>query len=177
LFSEFQGSEAALEFKMDAAGRVTTIKTHNPNGSLLQHSQRTWNRDNQLLQDHDVLTNKGTTYELMADGTVAATQTYSADSKDTTLRTTYTYDWWDSAKQTNITLQARNSTVDSWKKVWRPGFSHFSYDVNGHSKLAYNKEKAHAFSHLVLSNQTGNLSEICSQISDTNGFPLSRLNG
>ena len=132
---------------MDAAGRVTTIKTYNPNGSLLQHSQRTWNKDNQLIQDHDVLGNKGTRYELMADGTVAATQTYSANSKDTTLRTMYTYDWWDSAKQTNITLQARNSQVDSWKKVWRPGFSHFSYDVNGHSKLAYDEEGKRAFSY------------------------------
>lgn len=152
--------------EMDAAGRVTTIKAINLNGSLLQHSQRTWNKDNQLLQDHDVLGNKGTNYELMADGTVSATQTYSgaatsagqrsfmavvipnnSGNKETTLRTTYTYDWWDSAKQTSITLQARNSTVDSWKKVWRPGFSHFSYDVNGHSKLAYDEEGKRAFSY------------------------------
>jgi len=167
------GSKVLRE--MDAAGRVTTVKTHNPNGSLLRHTQRTYNRDNQLTQDHDALTNKGTKYELMADGTVAATQTYSADSKDTTLRTTYTYDWWDSAKQASITVQARNSQVDSWKKIWRPGFSHFSYDVNGHSKLAYDEEGKRAFSYWT--DQDGQVLKRQELIGGTYDASTGKMNG
>ena len=41
--------------------------------------------------------------------------------------TTYSYEWWDSAKKSQIKLGA-------WaeKATWADGFSHFHYDVNGH---------------------------------------------
>lgn len=131
----------------DLGGRVTGIRVTDGSGKQLQNTTRTWTKDNQLLQEHDNLLNKGTRYELFADGTVAATQTYSSDAKDTTMRTSFAYEWWDNAKQSSITVQAKNKQVDEWKKVWQPGFSQFTYDVNGHSKLAYDEAGKRAFSY------------------------------
>ncbi len=46
----------------------------------------------------------------------------------TTVTTTYAYEYWDTAKQSQIKLQASNTAAPGWK----PGFSNFIYDVNGH---------------------------------------------
>ncbi|WP_050465656.1 LysM peptidoglycan-binding domain-containing protein [Herbaspirillum autotrophicum] len=126
----------------DLAGRVTDYQSTEANGTVLQHSVRTWDKDNRMLQEHDQLLNKGSRYELMADGTVSAIQTYG---EETTLRTTYQYQLWDSAKQSSVTIQAKNATVDSWHQVWQPGFSQFGYDVNGHSSYARDESGNRSF--------------------------------
>jgi len=51
----------------------------------------------------------------------------------TVQNTAYAYEWWDSAKQTSITVGANSTDVTT---PWAPGYSAFTYDVNGHIKTA-----------------------------------------
>jgi YD repeat-containing protein len=55
-----------------------------------------------------------------------------AQSGTTTYNYTYSYEWWDDAKQLDVGVKGSNSKYISWK----PGLSHFIYDVNGHVKEA-----------------------------------------
>ncbi|WP_322026153.1 LysM peptidoglycan-binding domain-containing protein [Burkholderia sp. BCC1977] len=111
----------------DLAGRVTSYEEWDASGKQATNLSRRWDGDNLLSEERNNLSGTGTRYEYMADGTLSATQTYG---EATTSRTTYEYEWWDTAKQKNIKVQASNQSVAGWA----PGFSNFSYDVNGHVK-------------------------------------------
>src|SRR5262249_7229041 len=78
--------------------------------------------------------------KLLTESNGISTSTYAYDSTGnlstitvpqpggTTQTTTYSYEHWDSAKQTQIMVQASNQNSPNWA----PGFSKFPYDVNGH---------------------------------------------
>ncbi|VCU68442.1 hypothetical protein PIGHUM_00493 [Pigmentiphaga humi] len=58
--------------------------------------------------------------------------------------TSYTYEWWDGAKQKEIKIQAEGS-----QPGWAPGFSRFTYDVNGNVKSATDVVGKREFRYLV----------------------------
>ncbi|WP_217806154.1 LysM peptidoglycan-binding domain-containing protein [Chromobacterium violaceum] len=74
-----------------------------------------------------------TTFNLMADGTLDNT---AQRSGDTTTTTYYGYEWWDEAKQSTITAQPYNPNAPGWKQ----GYSHLTYDLNGHLKEAIDEQ-------------------------------------
>ncbi|MDO9005289.1 MAG: hypothetical protein Q7V20_17725 [Aquabacterium sp.] len=100
----------------DLMGRVT----HYVEGSTVRDFL--YNLDNKVWQD--TTNGKTTTYNLMADGTV----NYSVlVDGATTVTTYYEYEWWEAARQSEIRIQASNSSV----RGWAPGASHFVYDSRG----------------------------------------------
>ena len=50
----------------------------------------------------------------------------------TTITTYYGYELWDDAKITAIQAQGYNPKLKKNNRIWRPGYSDISYDVNGH---------------------------------------------
>ena len=50
----------------------------------------------------------------------------------TTINTYYGYELWDDAKISAIQAQAYNPAIKKNNRIWRPGYSDISYDVNGH---------------------------------------------
>lgn len=112
----------------DALGRVANYKEYNAAGSLSSNVSTTYDKDGKTFKVNDNLTSKGTNYAYLNDGTLASTTTYG---DATTVTTTYTYEWFDSAKEKEIKVQASNQSVPSWK----PGYSKFTYDVNGKLQL------------------------------------------
>ena len=136
----------------DLAGRVTRYEELFADQSINVQKDRSWNKDNQLTQEVESTFSQGgtkaslatTTYGLMADGTLSNTST-TTNKYDptpglpnngisiTVLNTAYAYEWWDSAKQTSITVGANSTDVTT---PWAPGYSAFTYDVNGHVKTA-----------------------------------------
>ncbi|MES2536207.1 MAG: LysM peptidoglycan-binding domain-containing protein [Pseudomonadota bacterium] len=111
----------------DLGGRVTQYNEWNVDGSPRTATSRTWDADAQLLQESDVISGSTTAYQRMADGTLLSSTQRSTNSSTVTT-TTYSYAWWDEAKQTDIKVQASNEAVARWA----PGYSSFSYDLNGH---------------------------------------------
>ena len=141
----------------DLAGRVTRYEEWNTDQTLKVRKDRTWNRDNQLTQEVERRPDPGTkgqsgqqsttTYSLMKDGTLSGVETVSnsfkslnsagepnLESSSTHTITSYAYAWWDSAKQTKITLDSRSTGYAANSQP--PGYSVFSYDVNGHLSTA-----------------------------------------
>ncbi|WP_390342926.1 hypothetical protein ACFJIS_21260 [Variovorax boronicumulans] len=117
----------------DLAGRVTLYEEWNENQTLHQSQKRTWDKDNLLTREDDSTSLGYTTYARLQDGTLSETMTWSTDGATlTAVKTMYAYEWWDAAKQTEITMQVANSGGAQWK----PGYSRFAYDVNGHVKAA-----------------------------------------
>lgn len=103
-----------VEYNLGSA----TVRTNDTN---------TYDADSKVSKVHNNLTAKGTNYSYLADGTLDSTTTYG-DSTTTT--SSYSYEWWDSAKQSQIQVQASNQAV----KNWAPGYSQFQYDANGNLK-------------------------------------------
>jgi len=126
----------------DLAGRVGDYYEYDANGTLKNSSSRTWDNDSLLMLEHDNLANKGTETYRLADGTVDFTETYG---EETTVKTSYTYEWFDSAKQSQIMVQASNQDV----KNWAPGFSRYVYDSQGRIKLAYDQAGNRGFAYQV----------------------------
>lgn len=58
--------------------------------------------------------------------------------------TSYTYDWWDSAKQKEVVVAG-----DNGQPGWAQGFSRFTYDVNGNIKSATDVVGKREFRYLV----------------------------
>ncbi|MBI3898836.1 MAG: LysM peptidoglycan-binding domain-containing protein [Gammaproteobacteria bacterium] len=115
----------------DAIGRVKQYVEYNDDGTVSKSTTNTYNKDNDLTQVNDDLTSKGTNYSYLDSGNKLNAEQQSSTTyggSDTQTTNTYTYEYWDSAKQSTIKSQASNSAVQSWA----PGYSHFVYDVNGH---------------------------------------------
>ncbi|NHR08737.1 LysM peptidoglycan-binding domain-containing protein [Chromobacterium haemolyticum] len=109
----------------DLLGRATAYRQYrwNGDGGVSSQTQSRYDADHKLLQQtRDGAT---TTYSLMADGTVASS---AQSSSGTTTTSYYGYEWWDEAKQSTITAQPYNKDAPGWEK----GYSHLSYNVNGH---------------------------------------------
>lgn len=120
----------------DLAGRVTLYEELNENQTLRQSQKRTWDKDNMLTREDDNVGLGYTTYARLQDGTLAETMTWTPEGTNlTALKTMYAYEWWDVAKQTAITTQAASTGTPAGTQ-WKPGYSRFAYDVNGHVKAA-----------------------------------------
>ncbi|WP_093351647.1 LysM peptidoglycan-binding domain-containing protein [Variovorax sp. PDC80] len=136
----------------DLAGRVTRYEELFADQSVNVQKDRSWNKDNQLTKEVESTFSQGgtkaslatTTYGLMGDGTIATTSTVTNKYDPTpglpnngisitVLNTAYAYEWWDSAKQSSITIAPNSTDVTT---LWAPGYSAFGYDVNGHIKTA-----------------------------------------
>ena len=131
----------------DAAGREFAYHTWNAQGKKTTDLIRTWDADNLLLDEQDQMNRTATSYERMRDGTLLATQTRADHPRATTLRTVYSYVYFDSAQQADIKIQASNKTVDEWKKTWAPGKSSFTYDAYGRLTQARDVEANRTFSY------------------------------
>ena len=116
----------------DLAGRVLNYTERNADNSIRSNLGREYDRDNRQLKEYDYTLLKDgkprtDTYGYNADGTLAQIVTTNT-SDGTGLTRRYSYEWWDSAQQKSITLQAQNEAAPGWDK----GTSLFTYDVNGH---------------------------------------------
>lgn len=126
----------------DLAGRVTEYQEYTDEEVMRSSITHTWDADSLLMQDHDNFTGKGTKTYRMADGTVDYTQTYG---EETTLTTRFTYQLFDSAKQTMVRVQPSNKDVDDWAE----GFSEYRYDEYGRIKWANDDSGGRTFVYQV----------------------------
>ncbi|MGF6696601.1 YD repeat-containing protein [Paraburkholderia sp. MM5496-R1] len=118
----------------DLLGRVTeTIERDRSSGQIVTAVTRDWDADSQLMSEHDNLNSTTTTYTRMADGTLGQVATRPDNGSGATMTSTYSYEWWDSAKQSQILAQGSNPDAPGW----RPASSYFNYDVNGNLKATY----------------------------------------
>ncbi|RQQ00438.1 LysM peptidoglycan-binding domain-containing protein [Burkholderia stagnalis] len=118
----------------DLLGRVTgTVERDASTGKVVTSVERSWDADSIQKQERDNLNRVTSVYTRMADGTLTRVETNPDDASNTRTVSTYTYEWWDSAKQSQITTQASNPNAPGW----RPASSYFNYDVNGNLKSTY----------------------------------------
>ncbi|HET7865664.1 MAG TPA: LysM peptidoglycan-binding domain-containing protein, partial [Burkholderiaceae bacterium] len=123
-------SQPAATRQTDLAGRVLNYTERNADNSIRSNLSREYDRDNRQTKEYDYTQIKNgsprtDTYGYNADGTLAQIVTSNVD---TGLTRRYSYEWWDSAQQKSITLQAVNQSAPGWDK----GTSLFTYDANGH---------------------------------------------
>ncbi|MBB5407659.1 YD repeat-containing protein [Paraburkholderia sp. HC6.4b] len=118
----------------DLLGRVTEIiERDRSSGQIVTAVTRDWDADSQLMSEHDNIEGTTTTYTRMADGTLGQVATRPDNGSGATMTSTYSYEWWDSAKQSQILAQGSNPDAPGW----RPASSYFNYDVNGNLKATY----------------------------------------
>ncbi|QND90071.1 RHS repeat/ LysM domain-containing protein [Chromobacterium vaccinii] len=117
----------------DLLGRAIGYATYRWDGDGGQKSSvsSVYDADSKLASQQ--ADGSATTFNLMADGTLDNTVQRSGD---TTTTTYYGYEWWDEAKQSTITAQPYNPNAPGWKQ----GYSHLTYDVNGHLKEAIDEQ-------------------------------------
>jgi YD repeat-containing protein len=109
-------SQASASRSTDLAGRVTGYIERKPDNSILTNLARSFDRDNRQTQEIDYTQAhnsqyKTDTYTYNADGTLAAIATSNVP---TTTTRSFAYQWWDSAKQTEIKVQAYNDSAPGW---------------------------------------------------------------
>lgn len=126
----------------DAAGRVVRYIERNESNSVRTDVTRTWDADGLQTLETDNQTGRTTTYSYLGDGTLDKVVSEGGGSAKTT--TSYTYEWWDSAKQKEVKVQG-----DNGQSGWAPGFSRFTYDVNGNVKSATDVVGKREFRYLV----------------------------
>ena len=102
--------------------------TPTPSKRNQEEWQWVWESNANRLKAHNKTTN---TYGGGGGGELTKTtqlQYAVGGGSNTTINTSYTYQWWDEAKQIEILLDPTQTGVKNWKD----GFSKFTYDVNGH---------------------------------------------
>lgn len=124
----------------DAAGRVLRYSENNPAGVLSFQRTSSYDSDS-LVKRETTLNGASTDYYRLADGTLSSTASVDAG---TTTNTWYSYEWWDSAKQSTITSQPQNAGAPGWAA----GISHLLYDANGHLKEARDEAGKTGFRYL-----------------------------
>ncbi|AJK45877.1 LysM peptidoglycan-binding domain-containing protein [Burkholderia plantarii] len=156
----------------DLLGRVTTfVERDASTGTQVTGLTRTWDKDGMLQSERDELHRSTTSYTRMADGTLTQITTRPDSANETSTKSTYTYEWWDSAKQSTVTTQATNPGSPGWK----PATSYFNYDVNGNLKSTYDNGgnepgKARAFEYWTdLRGQVQRRDELTGVTVDANG--------
>jgi len=136
------GGVVRAERVNDAAGRVVRYIERNENNSVRTDVTRTWDADGLQTLETDNLTGRTTTYTYSGEGSLNTVVSEGGGSAKTT--TSYTYEWWDSAKQKEVKVQG-----DNGQSGWAPGFSRFTYDVNGNVKSATDVVGKREFRYLV----------------------------
>ncbi len=124
----------------DALGRVTRYMEYAANGTVTLDRTSVYDNDNRITTTTTVDTDSTTTqtydYRLWNGSAYAGadqgvvTHVRTVEGRITT-DTSYQYVWWDEAKQSGITINAKNPSNPNTGK-WAPGLSRLSYDVNGH---------------------------------------------
>ncbi|KVT73106.1 hypothetical protein WK58_13955 [Burkholderia ubonensis] len=118
----------------DMLGRVTgTIERDASTGKVVTSAERSWDADSLQTKERDNLNRVTSVFTRMADGTLTRIETNPDDASNTRTVSTYSYEWWDGAKQSLITTQASNPNAPGW----RPASSYFNYDANGNLKSTY----------------------------------------
>ncbi|WP_159675647.1 LysM peptidoglycan-binding domain-containing protein, partial [Andreprevotia sp. IGB-42] len=119
---------------LDLAGRVVTSVQKDGSGNVVETRISQYLGDNRVAQQ-TVLTGGSTNvtdYTYLGDGTLAKTEsvTNGSGGNGTRITTSYSYEWWDGAKEKNITVVG--ALLKNNPSGWLPGQSAYSYDVNGH---------------------------------------------
>ncbi len=118
----------------DLLGRVTSLVERDvATGKVVTNVTRSWDADSLQTSGRDTLNATSTTYTRMADGTLLQIDSKPDDSKATRTTSTYTYEWWDGARQSKVVVQASNPSSPGWK----PATSYYNYDANGNLKSTY----------------------------------------
>jgi YD repeat-containing protein len=112
------------ERSYNALGAATSYKEFDVAGAVKTSIGYSYTKDGQTKTENGPSGNSIYYY----DNAGTLTRVETAQTGGTTLTTTYSYAYWDSAKQTEIKVQASNANAPGWA----PGFSKFTYDVNGH---------------------------------------------
>ncbi len=108
----------------DAVGNVANYQEFDTAGGVTRNVNYTYTGDSTVRTEND---GSGvSTYTYDVTGNLLSIN--NPQSSGTTLTTTYSYEYWDTAKQSQVHIQASNQQAPGWK----PGFSNFIYDVNGH---------------------------------------------
>ena len=134
----------------DLAGRVTLYEEFKEDQTWSQSQRRSWDKDNLIVREDDNLKlGAYTTYSRLKDGTLSGTDsmawTFANNSWGwSAQKSRYSYEWWDTAKQKEITVIPNDSSLPQGT-VWAPGFSRFVYDINGHIKEANDSQGNRTF--------------------------------
>ncbi|MDR5776698.1 MULTISPECIES: hypothetical protein, partial [unclassified Caballeronia] len=106
----------AQERTNDLMGRVTSqIERDVKTGKVVSNVTRVWDADSLQTSERDALNGMSTSYTRMADGTLTQIDSKPDDSNDTRTTSTYSYEWWDGAKQSKVKVQATNPNAPGWK--------------------------------------------------------------
>src|SRR5262249_11130233 len=106
----------------DAAGNLKTYSE--ASGSTLTNSSYSYTPDGKVRQQ---ISSTGGTTNYVYDDSGTLLKTVNMQGA-TTLTTFYSYEYWDTPKESKIQIQAANALAPNWQ----PGFSNFIYDINGH---------------------------------------------
>jgi len=112
----------------DALGNVDHYYEYNTSGTETRHLQYQYDGDGKTTSQNDILAGNTVNYIYDAAGNLWYT---SNPQQGANIYTTYYYDYWDTAKQKQIKIQGA-VTAYTPADEWKPGFSNFTYDVNGH---------------------------------------------
>jgi hypothetical protein len=99
---------------------------------------RVWDADGRETSEYETIGKRGLAFTLFNEGTVQSTKSFtrdtanSANKYDNAVTTTYSYERWDDARQSNITVSGVGASAGATGN----GYSTFKYDVNGHLKSA-----------------------------------------
>jgi hypothetical protein len=111
----------------DAVGNVKDYYEYGTNGTTVtRQNHYTYTPDSQVNTENDGSITS--TYYYDSAGTLL--RVYSPQS-GATINTLYAYEYWDSAKTKQIKISGTVTAYDP-NLPWKPGFSDFTYDVNGH---------------------------------------------
>ncbi len=116
----------------DAFGNVSHYYEYGEHGLNPVPSNRTrfisysYNDDNRIVEENNQLDNIVTEYFYDNTGVLDTTETTQSGA---IITTDYQYEYWDIAKQRTIKTDAETTGYFS---EWKPGFSDFHYDANGH---------------------------------------------
>ncbi|WP_034159241.1 LysM peptidoglycan-binding domain-containing protein, partial [Sphingomonas sp. ERG5] len=127
----------------DALGRVTGYSQYLAGGGLDLSRSMTYDRDNRVVDETDQdVTNGNITTTIHNDYKAWTGSSYTGADQGVithsrsvqsgiTTDTSYSYEWWDEAKQSQVRINATNPANPNTGQ-WAAGYSNFTYDVNGH---------------------------------------------
>ena len=139
------GRLRAARVEYDANGNVLTYHEYDDVGEISLTTKTTYSADNRVLTE----TTDGNTVSYDYDEVGNLVRTVNPNGGDR-VSTFYRYEYWDGAKQKEIKAVGTVTTYEP-AHPWKPGFSHFVYDANGHltrvSDKAANRHLSYTLNH------------------------------
>lgn len=128
--SEVLRAERAI---YDAVGNVLTYReynngTHNESNTYYTSNRLKHTDVSDIDNQNNPVENYTVDYYYYSDGNLQAVKN---TQKDAVFYTNYKYDYWDTAVQSEIKAVGEVLAYDP-DQDWKPGFSNFTYDANGH---------------------------------------------